>query len=651
MKTISLTFILLFSAIISFSQTNNLVWAKAMGGTAFNSASSVRVDASGNVHTVGNFSGTTDFDPGPGTFSMTAIGFDDIFVSKLDVNGNFLWAKRLGGTSYDYAKSIAVDASGNVIVCGYFEGTCDFDPGVGTFNLTSNGDKDIYIAKLNSSGNFLWAKSMGSVGLDEATSIDVDAAGNVYSTGYFNYTVDFDPGVGTFTLTNNTNDNGFISKLDASGNFVFAKHLKVDNNCVGNSITLDGTGNIYACGVFRATNFDMDPGPGTFTVGSIAGTDDIFVLKLNSSGNFVWGKTIGGVDYEEVFDVAIDALGNVYTSGYFQDICDFDPGPTTFTLNAIGFSTEAFISKLDANGNFVWAKQIGGTSDQEAYSITTDLMNNVYFTGYFENVCDFDPGVGTFTLASAGQSDIFISKLDANGNFVFADRIGAGLSDKGNSVQVDAVGNVYTVGEFIGNGIDFDTGVGSYTLASGANMGAFIHKMCMVPSAPSNITPLANQLICAPNNSTTLQVNGLGTINWYASPTSTLSLATGTAFTTPTLAVGSYTYYAEAITCSTSISRTAISFTVSTCAGIENAFQENLNTIKIFPNPVSNTLNIEAKYPIDKVIISDILGKQIILIDSTIEQTQIDVSGLSQGVYFVTVMSRSESHVAKIIKD
>ncbi len=651
MKTISLTFILLFSAIISFSQTNNLVWAKAMGGTSFNSASSVKVDASGNVHTVGNFAGTTDFDPGPGTFSMTAIGFDDIFVSKLDVNGNFLWAKRLGGTSYDYAKSIAVDASGNVIVCGYFEGTCDFDPGVGTFNLTSNGDKDIYIAKLNSSGNFLWAKSMGSVGLDEATSIDVDAAGNVYSTGYFNYTVDFDPGAGTFTLTNTSNDNAFISKLDASGNFVFAKHLKVDDSNIGYSIKLDATGNIYACGSFRATNFDMDPGPGTFTVGSIAGTDDIFVLKLNSSGNFVWGKTMGGLNYEEAYDIAVDGSGNVYTTGYFENVCDFDPGVGIFTLTATGVSTEIFISKLDASGNFVWAKQYSSNGNDGCFSITTDAMHNIYATGYFEGSCDFDPGVGTFTLASAGQSDIFISKLDASGNFVFADRIGAGLSDNGNSVQVDAVGNVYTVGEFIGNGIDFDTGVGSYTLASGANMGAFIHKMCMVPSAPSNVTPLANQLICAPNNSTTLQVNGLGTINWYASPTSTLSLATGTAFTTPTLAVGSYTYYAEAITCSTSISRTPISVTVSACTSISSTLQKEVNQIKIYPNPAINILNIETKYPAERIIISNLLGKEIIVLSRITDLTQVDISELPKGFYLVTVATKSQKQTVKIIKD
>ena len=387
MKKNSLIFLLLFLVTTSFSQTNNLVWAKAMGGTSANSASSIKVDAFGNVYTVGDFYGTTDFDPSPGTFTMTALTFNDVFISKFDANGNFLWAKRLAGTSHEFAESLAIDGAGNIIVCGSFEGTCDFDPGAGTFNLTTNGDRDIYILKLNSSGNFLWAKSIGSVGLDEATSVDVDPAGNVYSTGYFNYTVDFDPGVGTFTLTNTTNDNAFILKLDASGNFAFAKHLKVDDNSIGYSIKLDATGNIYACGSFRATLFDMDPGATTFTVASVSSTDDIFVLKLNASGNFVWGKTMGGVDYEEAYDLALDGLGNIYTTGYFQDVCDFDPGPSTFTLNATGISTEIFISKLDASGNFVWAKQVGGPSDQEAYKVCTDLMNNVYLTGYFENVC------------------------------------------------------------------------------------------------------------------------------------------------------------------------------------------------------------------------------------------------------------------------
>lgn len=651
MKNILLTIILIFLSLSSFSQNNAMAWAKAMGGTSFNSASSLKVDASGNVYTVGDFYGTTDFDPGPGTFTMTALAFNDAFVSKLDANGNLMWAKRLGGNLYDYARSVTVDASGNVIICGFFEGTCDFDPGVGTFTLTSAGQFDIFIVKLNSSGNFVWAKSIGSSGDDEARSIDVDATGNVYSTGYFNDIVDFDPGVGTFTLNSTANGDSFISKLDGSGNFVFAKQLKVDDTSIGNSIKLDPTGNIFTCGSFRATIFDMDPGATSYTVASVSGADDVFVVKLNASGNFVWGKTMGGVDYEEAYDLALDGLGNIYTTGYFQDVCDFDPGPSTFTLNATGISTEIFISKLDASGNFVWAKQVGGPGDQEAYKLCTDLMNNVYLTGYFENVCDFDPGIGTFTLASAGQSDIFISKLDANGNFIFTDRIGSGLSDQGNAIQVDVSGNVYTAGEFTGNNIDFDTGTGTYTLASGANTAAFVHKMCMAPSVPTNITPTANQLICAPNNSTTLLVNGIGTINWYATFSSTLSLGTGTTFTTPGLTVGSYTYYAEATTCTTSLTRVAITVTVSTCTGYKNSNEYELDQIKVYPNPVINTLSIEAKTPIEKIVISNSLGKEIIVARMIADLTQINISELPKGFYLVTLVTKSQNQTFKIIKN
>ena len=143
----------------------NFVWAKQMGGGNFDVGSGVALDGSGNVYTTGFFRGTADFDPGAGVFDLTSTsaGFEDIFVSKLDSNGNFVWAKKMGGTGGDGAHSVAVDGSGNVYTTGFFSGTADFDPGPGTFNLTSAGFNAIFVSKLDSNGNFVWAKQMGGV--------------------------------------------------------------------------------------------------------------------------------------------------------------------------------------------------------------------------------------------------------------------------------------------------------------------------------------------------------------------------------------------------------------------------------------------------------------------------------------------------------
>lgn len=186
---------------------------KANGGTGEDIAHAVTVDASGNVFTTGFFNGTVDFDPGTGTFNLTSAGFDDIFISKLDSSGNFIWAKQIGNTLNDYSYSIALDSAVNIYTTGYFRGTTDFDPGPGIHNLTVVGGSDIFICKLDSSGNFIWANGFGSTDYDLGYSIALDAGANVYSTGYFLLTADFDPGPGSYNMTSAGMTDVFILKL------------------------------------------------------------------------------------------------------------------------------------------------------------------------------------------------------------------------------------------------------------------------------------------------------------------------------------------------------------------------------------------------------------------------------------------------------
>ncbi|MEI8024114.1 MAG: SBBP repeat-containing protein, partial [Actinomycetota bacterium] len=129
------------------------------GGTGIDSGGSVAVDSSGNIYTTGSFEGTVDFDPGVGTANLTAVAFSDVFVSKLDASGNYVWAKSFGGTDYDSGGSVAVDSSGNVYTTGSFRSTADFDPSVGIANLTSAGFLEVFVSKLDASGNYVWAKS------------------------------------------------------------------------------------------------------------------------------------------------------------------------------------------------------------------------------------------------------------------------------------------------------------------------------------------------------------------------------------------------------------------------------------------------------------------------------------------------------------
>ncbi len=390
------------------------------------------------------------------------------------------WAKAMGGTGNDNGYSVVVDAAGNVYTTGSFNGTVDFDPGAGVYNLTSIGshsyDGDIFISKLDASGNFVWAKQMGGSGSEVGIDIALDASGNIYTTGVFESTVDFDPGAGIFNLFAGGIQNTFISKLDASGNFVWAKSFVGNSGGRGISIELDGFGNVYTTGNFSQTT-DFDPGPGVFNLLTVSSIPNSFVSKLDANGNFVWAKKLGaGATTAGGASIALDASGNVYSTGTFKGTGDFDPGAGIINLTSATTSfTDIFISKLDPSGNFVWAKRIGGTQADVSNAIAIDASSNVYITGWFQDMVDFDPNAGTVYISSVpiNRTDIFITKLDASGNFIWANRIGGAQSDQSYSIALDATANIYTTGTFQST-VDFDPGPGIYNISG---EGIYVSKL------------------------------------------------------------------------------------------------------------------------------------------------------------------------------
>jgi hypothetical protein len=391
----------------------NFVWAKQLGGTNYEYGKSIAVSSTGNVYITGNFVGQADFDPGAGTFNLTSGGFDEAFVSKLDASGNFVWAKQLGGSSNDYGYSIAIDGSQNVYTSGGFQGTSDFDPSAAIFNLTSTGNYDIYVSKLDINGNFVWAKNMGSTAQDIALCITVDGPGNVLTSGYFEGVADFDPSAVTYTLSSVNARDIFVSKLSSTGNFVWAKQIGGGGNQIANSIVTDASGNVYTTGSFE-NSADFDPSAGVFSMNS-AGATDIFISKLKQSGLFSFAKRIGSIGFDYGRGITLDASGSVLTTGEFYDTVDFDPGIATNSLVALSASSDAFISKLDANLNFISAKNIGSASGSAiGNAIITDAASNIYTTGYFSGTTDFDPNAGVFNLVPPGtQPDVFVLKLSS----------------------------------------------------------------------------------------------------------------------------------------------------------------------------------------------------------------------------------------------
>ena len=410
---------------------------------------------------------------------------------------------KFGSTAQDKGYSVAVDSSGNIYTTGYFQGTVDFDPGAGTANLTSAGSWEVFVSKLNSAGELVWVKKFGSTAADQGRAIAVDTLGNVYTTGSFSGTVDFDPGAGTSNLFSGQ-DAVFVLKLNSAGEFVWAKQFNESWTSVayGYSIAVDSLGNVYTTGIFRGT-VDFDPGAGASNLTSAGSTGnvDAFVSKLDSTGAFVWVKQFTGTGNKDElgYSIAVDSSGNVYTTGYFSGTTDFDPDPAggaVANLTSSADGADVFVSKLNSTGAFVWVKQFGGTSIEQGHSIALDSLGNVYTTGYFQGTTDFDPdpaGGAVANLTTAGAWDVFVSKLDATGAFVWAKQFsGTGSFDQGNSIAVDSSGNVYTTGNFRGT-VDFDPGAGTANLVSsdGDDVFAtdvFVSKLSSAGAAVSGTT-------------------------------------------------------------------------------------------------------------------------------------------------------------------
>lgn len=455
------------------AQTPFFSWAKSFAGSGDDTPYALYVDATGNVYTTGYFNGTVDFDPGPGVYTLTSQGGQDVFFSKMSASGNLIWAKKIGGSGAEKGLAIKVDPSGNVYLSGWFTATADFDPGLGISNLSSNGNTDIFIAKYNGTGDFLWAHSFGDIGLDVACSLDLDNLGNIYSTGIYMATVDFDPGPASFSITSrDSSEDVFVLKLSNSGNFIWVKSFGGISIDRATGISLDVTGNILIGG-YDYGNCDFDPGPGTYTLPTSNPASDPFVCKLNNSGNFIWAKKFTCINYDYSAAISVDRSNNVYSTGSFNGTMDFDPGPASYTLTSPG-SDRAYVAKLDSNGNFVWAKDLGGNS--MGSGITLDMNKNVYSTGSFYGPADFDPSAGTYTIAGGGNGDIYISKLDSSGNFKWAIGMGGPSGDGGRSVFVDNNDDIYTTGGFT-DSVDFDPGIGISKLFSTGSFDVFIHKL------------------------------------------------------------------------------------------------------------------------------------------------------------------------------
>ncbi|MET0244587.1 MAG: hypothetical protein ABW174_14005, partial [Flavitalea sp.] len=399
----------------------NFAWAVQVPTSLEFGQMEVKIDSDGNVYLASDIMSTVDMDPGPGVLTMSPTGGRDVFVAKYSPAGNLIWAKQFGGPGDTIGNftSFDIDPDNNLIIAGIFNNTQDFDPGPGVYNMTSTAHMQSFIVKLSGNGNFIWARQFGNSLVVSSGSkiaeLRTDPKGNILMTGSFSGTCDFDPGTGSFMMTNSSgsSSDGYFCKLDRDGNFVWAKSIGqtggYNHYVLPYGMDIDGSGSMIITGTFIG-NYDFDPGPGTSFV--FANPGDCFILKLDGNGDFVWVKTMGNEEFDMGIDLVIDSEDNIYVAASLSMGVDLDPGPGQHIFNGAE-SGAAPIIKFDPAGNFVYAAPFRGVNGGNASfrRMAIDPERNIYVTGTLYGIADFDPGPGVYEMDALYDQAPFVFKL------------------------------------------------------------------------------------------------------------------------------------------------------------------------------------------------------------------------------------------------
>lgn len=290
-----------------------------------------------------------------------------------------------------------------------------------------------------------WAVKIGGDDFVLINAVALQPSGHVLLAGQFTGTIDANPGEGIQWLNSAGNYDAYLIQLDAAGDFVWAKRIGgAGYDDVSDMIT-DPAGNIYLTGVFGGI-VDFNPGSGVANMTSEGGSD-IYVLKLDPEGGFVWARHFGGPNSDGPESISIDASGQLHVTGYFSNTADFDPGPGFFPLTSVS-GADVFVLKLSAAGNPVWVKPMGGAGNNFGYNVLTDAAGNVYTYGLFQDQIDFDPGTTDQIRTSRGGYDIFICKFNAIGNYVWVRHIGGEGDELPQDMCMDKAGNLIVTGFF-----------------------------------------------------------------------------------------------------------------------------------------------------------------------------------------------------------
>lgn len=653
---------LFFSICLShFSHGQYLEWINVWGGSSNDTPAAITTDQNGSVYVCGSFASyNVDFDPGVGQELLSGDFYGDVFICKYFSDGTLAWAKEVGGLGVDKARCIKVDFDGNVYVGGHYNGQTDFDPGPDEYELTGphyeSSHRLAYILKLNSEGEFNWVKVLTGSGSISCNGIEIGVNGDLYVVGTsstsINGNTDYDPGPGEFLVSSYLGDL-FVLKLTPEGNFNWVRTVANNANNWGTAIAIDSIDNVFASG--RSLN-------------------QAVAVKLDSTGNELWLAQFGGVN-SVAEDVTLAPDGSVTIVGSYESYADFDPGPGIVGLLPSSANEEVFVLSLDNDGNFNWAKSVGGYEDDLASSIVTDEDGFHYILGVIRDTADVDPGVNSHLMSAYGR-DVFLLKLNSLGEYVWAKQfVGSAPiynSEEPDGLALDNLGNVFLTG-FFRDSVDFDAGPQVNRITSIGGQDGYLMKFSPCSITTSELSLDGCEKTTSPSGNFTWTESGVymdlihnsvgcdsvitinltveennidvGILNNGASLTSNESSASYAWLDCD----DNYSSISAATNQSFSPSVSgefAVEITVGACVDTSNCqpitivgFEDLKNDeLVVYPNPAKDDLVIDCQHEIISTELFNQFGKLVYSeFNCTSQNRRIDLSRLKAGVYMLVV--------------
>ncbi len=513
MKQLLISFLLIITS-QSFAQ--NIHWGHVINTTYLGRISDMESDKDYNLVVYGDFTGTVDFDPGPGTaiFTTTGTTDSDIFLAKYDSAGNFMWVHRFGiGFLYDEGDRVALDTSGNIFITGMFGNTVDFDPDlVNTASISSSGNNRArFLAKYAPDGDFIEVKHVGgAVGSlpssqDGQSGLDCDADGNVYMSGFYGTSLTLGPGT---TLGVQGLSDIYISKFDPQLNLNWGFRIGSNETEYSQGLFTHADGRTILLGSFRNT-VDFDPGPGTVTLTQTSSTQDGFFASYDSAGQFLFVRHLESGTSASPITTLIEPDGHILVAGSCAGTMDADPGPGVSNVG-IGFNDQAFLARYDSAGNYQWAFAYGDVNAYNAIrNMGLDSNNNIIIGGNHEPMTDIDPGPDTLTFGNLWGN--FVASYDTSGTFrsaFFVEQVRLWVQNE----------DLFLSGGFYGLD-DFDPGPQQFLLQSDtANASWYLLRMHICDNFAQSPGTISVPSLCAGDTAIFSVGQGGPSYTWDLSP-------------------------------------------------------------------------------------------------------------------------------------